>query len=294
MKMENEVIQPEQVEVEDFEKDIQNPLENEDAPLNEDKPSDEEVPLNEDAPADEIVVSIGDAEPPKEESSDSVGMQSLRKRLREVEQQKREMEKQLALMRPAQTQPTLGKKPSLEDYEYDAEKYELALSNWFEDKRKVDEFNLKIESEQKMQAQQWAQKLENYGKAKTELKVRDFEEAEHSIMQYMNQTQQGIILQGADNPALLVYALGKNPSKAQELAAIKDPVKYAFAIAKLETQLKVTPRKPPAPERTISGTGPVSGSSDSHLERLRAEAEKTGDMTKVIQYKRQMANKARS
>jgi len=31
----------------------------------------------------------------------------------------------------------------------------------------------------------------------------------------------------------------------------------------------------------------VSGAVDSTLERLRAEAERTGDMTKVIAYKRQ-------
>jgi hypothetical protein len=35
----------------------------------------------------------------------------------------------------------------------------------------------------------------------------------------------------------------------------------------------------------------VSGSSDSTLERLRAEAEKTGDHTKVIRYKQQLKAK---
>ena len=92
-------------------------------------------------------------------------------------------------------------------------------------------------------------------------------------------------MQGSENPALVVYALGKNPKKAKELAAISDPVKFAFAVAKLETQLKVTPRKTaPVPERQIRGSAQLSGAVDSTLERLRAEADKTGDRTKVAAY----------
>jgi hypothetical protein len=97
-----------------------------------------------------------------------------------------------------------------------------------------------------------------------------------------------MILQGAENPALLVYALGKNPKRAKELASIKDPVKFAFAVARLETQLKVTKRKASSkPDPKITGTGRVSGAVDSTLERLRADAERTGDYSKVFQYKKQ-------
>ena len=64
-------------------------------------------------------------------------------------------------------------------------------------------------------------------------------------------------------------------------------MKFAFAVAKLETQLKVTQRKAAtAPERTVQGTGNKSGTVDSTLERLRAEAAKSGDFTKVLQYKK--------
>jgi hypothetical protein len=66
-------------------------------------------------------------------------------------------------------------------------------------------------------------------------------------------------------------------------------VKFAFAIAKLETQLKVSNRQATtSPERTItSGGGRISGAIDHTLERLREEASRTGNMTKVIQYKTQ-------
>ncbi len=118
--------------------------------------------------------------------------------------------------------------------------------------------------------------------------MKDFEDAEAVAQELFSVTQQGVMLQGADNPALVVYALGRNPKKAKELAEIKDPVKFAFAVAKLEKDMKVTNRKSaPPPERVVTGTGRVSGAVDSTLERLREEAARTGNMTKVIQYKRQ-------
>jgi len=86
----------------------------------------------------------------------------------------------------------------------------------------------------------------------------------------------------------LVYALGKNPTKAAALGAIKDPVEFAFAVARLEAQLKVSEKKPATPPETrVTGNGRVSGAVDATLERLRAEAERTGDYTKVSAYKRQ-------
>jgi len=60
----------------------------------------------------------------------------------------------------------------------------------------------------------------------------------------------------------------------------------------LETKLKVTSRKTaPAPEKTIKGSGALSGSSDSQLERLREEAARTGDMSKVVAYKQKLKRK---
>ena len=94
------------------------------------------------------------------------------------------------------------------------------------------------------------------------------------------------------DPVLVVYALGKNPKKAAELSEIKDPVKFAFAVAKLETQLKVSSRKAATkPEKTVNGSARVSGSVDSTLERLRAEASRTGDFSKLTAYKRKLKAK---
>jgi desulfoferrodoxin (superoxide reductase-like protein) len=240
--------------------------------------------------SDEVIVSIGEEAPPPEEQTHAPEwVRELRKTNRELQRQNRELQGKLQSTAQTETKPVvLGKKPSLEEHDYDADKFEAALADWFDRKRQADEAAAKQEAEVMNQQKAWQAKLDGYGKAKAELRVKDFEDAEAVAQELFNITQQGVVLQGADNPALVIYALGKNPKKAKELSDIKDPVKFAFAVAKLEKELKVTNRKAaPPPERIVSGTGRVSGAVDSTLERLREEAARTGNMTKVVQYKAQ-------
>jgi len=238
---------------------------------------------------EEVVVSIGEEAPPLEEHTPAPEwVRELRKTNRELQRQNRELQSKLQVQ-PTEIKPVaIGAKPKLEDHDYDADKYEEALTSWFERKRQADDVNAKQQAEVMNQQKAWQAKLDGYGKAKAELRVRDYEDAEAVAQEVFSITQQGVILQGAENPALVVYALGKNPKKAKELAEVSDPVKFAFAVAKLEKELKVTNRRAaPAPERVVSGTGRSSGAVDSTLERLREEAARTGNMTKVIQYRAQ-------
>ena len=266
------VIEDNDVEVEEEEIEINEPVD-------EVEPEDTE----------EVVVSIGEEAPPPEEHTPAPEwVKELRKTNRELQRQNRELQARVQAAPPETKPVVIGNKPKLEDHDYDADAYEEALTSWFERKRQADEVNAKQEAEVMNQQKAWQAKLDGYGKAKAELRVKDFEDAEEVAQQVFSITQQGVLLQGADNPALVVYALGKNPAKAKELAEIKDPVKFAFAVAKLEKDLKVTNRRQaPAPERIVTGTGRSSGAVDSTLERLREEAARTGNMTKVIQYRAQ-------
>ena len=243
----------------------------------------------EESDTEEVVVSIGEEAPPPEEHTPAPEwVKELRKTNRELQRQNRELQARVQAAPPETKPVVIGNKPKLEDHDYDADAYEEALTSWFERKRQADEINAKQEAEVMNQQKAWQAKLDGYGKAKAELRVKDFEDAEEVAQQVFSITQQGVLLQGADNPALVVYALGKNPAKAKELAEIKDPVKFAFAVAKLEKDLKVTNRRQaPAPERIVTGTGRSSGAVDSTLERLREDAARTGNMTKVIQYRAQ-------
>lgn len=238
-----------------------------------------------------VAVTIGEESPPPEDEEAERApewVRDLRKQYREEKRRNKELQEQLAKTTGATKVAELGEKPTLEKSDYDTDRYENELAAWYERKRKHDEVEAARQAEAKAADQEWKQKLEGYQSAKATLKVRDYDEAEDVVQDSFTVTQQGMILQGAENPALLVYALGKNPKRAKELASIKDPVKFAFAVARLETQLKVTKRKASSkPDPKITGTGRVSGAVDSTLERLRAEAERTGDYSKVFQYKRQ-------
>jgi hypothetical protein len=256
----------------------------------EDEPTE---PIEQEEPAeehDEVVVSIGEEEPQQQEEPAHAPewVRELRKTNRELKRQNQELQGRLQQTAPVQQAVQLGKKPTLEDHDYDAEKFEQSLESWYDRKRQTDEQQAKQDAELQNQNRAWQSKLNSYTKAKAELRVKDFEDAEAVAQELFSVTQQGVMLQGADNPALVVYALGRNPKKAKELAEIKDPVKFAFAVAKLEKDMKVTSRKTaPPPERVVSGTARNSGAVDSTLERLREEAARTGNMSKVVAYKRQ-------
>ena len=270
--------------VDEIEEEIEVPEQTGDEVVDADQQPEPEEP-------EEITVSIGEESPPPEEETRAPEwVRDLRKQHRELQKRNRELEQKLEQTKPPQA-VTVGKKPTLEEYDYDTSKFEMALESWYDRKRKADEQEAQQRQAQEAQQREWNAKLESYADARAKLKVKDFEDAELIAQESFNVVQQGVILQGAQDPALLIYALGKNPKKAKELGAITDPVKFAFAVAKMETQLKVQSKKaPPAPEKTLKGTGPVSGAVDATLERLRAEAAKTGDMSKVVAYKRSKRN----
>ena len=254
----------------------------------DDEPTEAEAEEEED-----VVVSInGEAPDPETEDDDRAPdwVRDLRKEYRNEKRRAKELEQKIEQLErgSAPASQPLGSKPTLEGADYDTERYETELASWYENKRTHDDQQNVVQSQQKAVQKEWETKLESYHSSKAELKVKDYDFAEDVVQDNLSVMQQGMIVQGADNPALVVYALGKNPKKAKELASITDPVKFAFAVAKLETNLKVTKRKASSkPEKKISGTGRPSGSVDNTLERLRTEAEKTGDYSKIFQYKKQ-------
>lgn len=244
--------------------------------------------------ADEVVVTIGDQKPEEEQQEAAPQwVKELRKTQRELQKENRELKEKLkASTVKDEGAPQVGQKPTLEGCGYDDVKFEAELTAWYDKKRQADEHAKKIEEDKRKQEETWQSKLEGYAKAKTELKVKDFDDAEETVKELLDQTQQGIIVHGARNPALVIYALGKNSAKAKEIAAIKDPVQFAIAIGELGKEINMKPRKsaPPA-EGKVTGSGSLAGTTDTTLEQLRAQAEKTGDYTKVIAYRNQLRNK---
>lgn len=243
----------------------------------------------------EIVVSIGNEEPEPEPEAQKAPewVKELRKQNREYQKRIRQLERNTqAPAAQGETTTAPPKKPTLADVDYDTGAYEAKLDQWYTAKAEYDRQAAERQRAEQSVKGAWEAKISGYNTAKAELKARDFEDAEAVIADTLSVTQQGIILDGAEKPALLIYALGKNPKKAAELAAITNPVAFAAAIGRLEASLKVTSRKPSAaPEQIVSGNARSSGAIDNTLERLREEAGRTGDMTKVMAYKRQQKRK---
>lgn len=242
-----------------------------------------------------VKVTFGEQEAEEDADAKASGwVKEVRQRNRQLNKELREARDQLARLQP-QPQDEVGKEPELEDFDYDPAKFKQATREWLEKKAKADARKAEqAKAEQDAQAA-WNAKLEAYSAAKASLGADDFDDAEEVVQSALNPTQIGIILSGADAPAELILGLGTNQAKLKELASITDPVKFAFAVAALQAKVTkvATTKKPPAPERRVSGNAGVSGTVDSNLDRLRADAEKTGDYSKVTAYKRQLRDKAR-
>lgn len=244
-------------------------------------------------PKEDLVVSISGEEPDEDDSKPAPQwVKDVRKRNRDLQRENRELQEKIKAATPAE-QGTLGQKPTLETCDFDTNVYETQLEQWYAKKREVEDRERAIKSQQAAEQAAWQAKVNNYASSKQAFGVTDYDEAEALVNDTFSIAQQGILLQGSENPVQLIYALGKNPKKAKELAELKDPVQFSFAVAKLETRITVEKKKstPPPPERRVSGSGSMSGTVDSTLERLRADAAKTGDFTKVIAYKNQIKNK---
>jgi hypothetical protein len=244
----------------------------------------------EESSEDELHVQIGDEEsPPQEETKEAPEwVKNLRQQYKEAQRELKELRAKTAS--PAVESVTLPAKPRLDQFDYDEDKFSQAMDGWYAKKAEYDRREAELEAQRKAQQDAIAKVHERYQESKSALKVKDFDEVEEEVIAHLPEVYQGLILQAADNPGLVVYALGKNPKKLAELASIKDPVKFAASIGKLEKDLKVTKGKSsvkPAPEKTVRSTVSASA-SQAQLDRLRQEALKTGDVSKVLEYKRQM------
>lgn len=274
--------------------DIETPEEDEDR--DDSEPSDG---LGDQEEGEEFDIVVGDEKPAEQEEDDFHGkpapkwVKELRREKKESDRRIKELEAKLNEQNKPET-IELGEKPTLESAGYDTEEFEKQLIDWTAKKAKFEQQEAAKREEQEKAAKAWQDKLNNYEAKKTAIKpkVRDFDEAEEIARDVLTQTQQGILLHGAEKPELLIYHLGKNPQKAKELAAITDPIQFAFAAAKIDAQIKMTARKPStSPERKPSGSASYSGTTDTTLAKLQADADRTGDSSKVVAYLRNQRNK---
>lgn len=244
----------------------------------------------EDAKVEEDVVTIGDEVTPTSDDEAAPWIKDLRKRQKTLKAENRDLKEQLKKSSTDES-VALGEKPTLENCDYDTDKFGKQLEQWHGKKAEITNRRAQVDAEQKQQDIEWQKKMDNYREKQSALNVPDYEDAEESVHETFSETQQGLIIQAADNSAIVIYALGKNSKRAKELAVITDPVKFVAALAKLEAQMKVTKRAVTTkPEEIIQSSGPVV-TGDAVLEKLREEAAKSSDYTKVAEYRKQHEGK---
>ena len=270
----------------------ENSEETQDETQDETSQSDDETSEDE-----EFVITVGDEEPEPSDEDDFSGkpaptwVKDLRKKEREARKRIKELEAQVQQAKPADKPIEVGAKPKLSDFDYDEDQFESAVEQWHERKRQVEQQQAAKQAEEEKAKQAWQTKMQSYEERRQNVasKVRDFEEVEEAAKDKLTATQQGILIHAAENPELILYHLGKNPKKAQELSEVTDPIQFAFAAAKLDSQMKIQTRKPSTqPERKPSGSAGLSGVVDQKLAQLEAKAAKTGDRTELIKYKKSL------
>ncbi len=280
-------------------------------PVEGEQPAGEEATAEgEGSDTDELIITIGD-EPAAEaeegtfhdEDAGKVNGLSpeqlaafirLRQQKAEAKRKLRQLEeRQRAAPVQAQQAIVVGAEPELVEFA-DAEeiaKFKTEHKAWLERKHQAEQQEQERKQAEERERVQWQGRLDSVTKAAATLKVPDMEDAGLAFEDTFSIVQQGIIMSGPKDPktsALLRYALGKNPKLAKELAAISNPVQFAFAVAEQVGKMKVTKKSAPQPERRISAGGSSAANvvAAGNIEKLHAEAQRTGDFTKYLAAKR--------
>lgn len=243
---------------------------------------------------DEFVVSFGDEEEGQKQEQpviQAVREKEKRERKRRIEAEERLKELQAKLDEVSPQKPAeLGPKPTLAACDYDDAKFEAELIAFNERKTAIAQQEQAEKAKQEAVQKEFNAKLDTYNTGKSTLGVKDFDESEAVITDTLSATQQGVIVDVAQDAAKFVYALGKYPDKAEELAKITNPVQFAAAIARMESKMTVTGKKSkPAPEKrmaTSTGASMSGANLKKKLNALQEKAAKSGDRTEVVAFKR--------
>ena len=252
----------------------------------------EEIETDEEA--GESVVTFGDDETPEveDETPAPEWVKTLRKTNREQAREIANLKKGAA---KADEEPSqLSAKPTLEGSDYDEAKFTESLENWHVQKRKHDESAAAKEKADKDQATAWQNRHGEYVEGKSSFSADVIEDAEAVAREVLSETQQGVLIEAlGKGAAALLVGLSNDEKRLKALSNIKNPIRFAVAARDLESIMKTTTRRPKTvPETIVNGS--ASGKvGDKALEALEAEADKTGDRTKVLAHKRRVreANK---
>ncbi len=223
------------------------------------------------------------------DSSDPFKGQEAPEWVKKVREENRELKRQLKQRESQQfEQQVLREKPTLDDHDYDSDAFEQDYAQWLTEKQQVD---AQVHAER----QKYEQYHERYKADVDAIKAKapDYDEIELSVVDVLSEQKQGLLQMLVDNPAKVVYALGKNsPAQLDRLSKLDD-IQFAKQIVLMEQQMssKTKSRNQNKPKPKTHELEGAAGGADTRLAKLEAEADRTGDRSKVAAYKKQMKSK---
>ena len=245
----------------------------------------------------EIVISIEGEEPeadPDAEVEAELGdagkraLKAAREAAKATAAKLREAEAKLAAVE-AQTKPkeedVLGPRPVIADYGFNDDAHAEALLAWSEKKRALDAKKAEEQAAEKAANEAYQAKLARYHAERVKVGVDD--DAQAKVVAVLDERQQTALMHSCPEPEKMVAALAKTPKVLAEVAAIKDPLLFVRRLTQIEGKIQMTTKAPPPPESKLRGGGAAGEAiSSQSLDKLKAEADRTGDYTAYFAAKR--------
>ena len=243
----------------------------------------------------EIIIAIEGEEPAVDEDAEAEaelgekGLNALRRareaakesarKLREAEARAAALE---AAVKPKEAD-VLGPRPVIADYGFNDDLHAAALLEWADKKRKVDEAKTKEQEAAKAATEAYNAKLTRYHEDRVKVGVDD--DAQALVVAALTPQQQAALMDASLDPAKVVAALAKTPKVLGELSGIKEIHKFTYRLAQIEGKITMTTKAPPPPESKLRGGVAVAPVTAGSLEKLRAQAEKSGDYSAYFRAK---------
>lgn len=210
-------------------------------------------------------------------------VKETREKYREAQRENRRLKQQLEQRNGQVEQQVLREKPTLDDHDYDSDAFEQDYAQWLTEKQQVD---AQVHAER----QKYQRYHDLYKAAVDSIKTKapDYDEVELLVVDALSEQKQGLLQMLVDDPAKVVYALGKNsPAQLERLSKLDD-IQFAKQIVLMEMQMssKTKSRNQNKPKPKTHELEGAAGGADTRLAKLEAEAAKTGDRSKVYAYKR--------
>lgn len=293
------------VETEDLQDEEEAPETEGETPDDSEKDA-EESEAKDDAEDDddgEIVIEIeGETPTPEEAEKEDTPqwVKDTRKQNRELNKQKKQLEKELQELREkVSPKAEIPPEPHLWDDGIEGDEAKLIAAVRKRDRMIAAEEaeKQKAERERKLIDDEVDSRLTKYEERKKSIgaKISDYSESVTEAEEGLSDLQRkSIAYYFKESAAEVMYYLGKKPEQLKQIASIEDPTEMLIAVGEIKSKVRISKRKPKTnPETTVTGQSRIAG-SDAYLERLEAQAEKTGDRTKINAYKRELREKAKS